>query len=205
MHLSTAFCEALDREANLVVLLDATGVIRHLNRAWDESFARDQAPVACRKEAVIGRAFLDFVVGDLKPLIARDLERAALLSNGRSVFLTGECNTPLLHRSLSTRIAPLWLAGESERVGLMIQSEMVVRGALENRHRAVARVVESWRDDNGCIVQCGSCRRVRDPSTRTWSMCLELMRNPAEFTSHGICELCLETYYPEPLAGSAVG
>ena len=198
MRLPIAFREALDRDPGLVLLIDSIGVIRHVNHAWDQSAARDQLPIECRGGAVVGRVFLDFVLGELKPYVARAFERAAGLSNGRSCFLLGECNTPALFRTLTTRIAPLWVPGEPNRTGFMVHSDVVVQGALEDRHRVVTRAAESWRDPNGCIVQCGSCRRVRDPITREWAMCLELLDPTAEGISHGICDLCLETYYAEP-------
>jgi hypothetical protein len=119
------------------------------------------------------------------------------------VWLHSECNTPELFRLLTTRISALWTEAEDRLIGYLLHSDLRVMGSLSDRYPLVEPSVDSWRDHNGFIVQCGCCRRVRVPGTTRWVMCLALIERTERDTSHGLCELCLETYYAEPPGASA--
>jgi hypothetical protein len=200
MKPSLPFCAALDREVSVAVVLDGEGIICYLNRAWSVSAERDGAPPACRAELLLGRRYLDFVSGELRPHLAQGFERAARLGPGvRSVWLHGECNTPHLFRRLLTRISSLWQPGEDTPAGYLVHNGVLSAGPLSERYTLVERPVDAWRDGSGMIVLCGCCRRVRDPASSDWAMSVELLERHVDGTSHGLCELCLDTYYAEAL------
>ncbi|MDQ3034620.1 MAG: hypothetical protein M3Y87_19580 [Myxococcota bacterium] len=56
-----------------------------------------------------------------------------------------------------------------------------------------------YRDPNGMLVQCSHCRRVRrgDPSVTAWDWVPEYVARPQPRTSHGLCAVCLDFYYPK--------
>jgi hypothetical protein len=192
---SLPFSRALDQEPNNVLLLDGRKVIRFLNRAWTDSVERDHL-AACRATALLGRPFLDFVAGPLRPYLAKAFERAAAMGPGiKSIWIHGECNTPQYFRRLTTRISPLWDPGQTVPTGYLVHSDVRRVGALSERYVLAELPVETWIQGDGFILQCGCCRRVRNPTTGEWAMSLELLERPVEKTSHGLCELCLETYY----------
>ncbi len=196
LHLSAGFASALDFETNVVVVLDAQGIVRFLNRAWTESARRDCAQ-GCLPEEVLGRRYLDFVTGDLKPYFAAAFERAGRLGPGlASVWLESECSTPETFRKLTTRISLLRMEGQGKRgVGYIVHNELRALGPMAERHRLVEASADSLRDAEGILRQCSCCRRVRQPKTGRWAMCVSLLTAPAQLTSHGLCELCLGTYY----------
>lgn len=195
---SLPLSRALDQETNNVLLLDGGKVICFLNRAWTESAEREHLPATCRAEALLGRRFLDFVAGGLKPYLAQAFERAATMGPGiHSVWLHGECNTPQLFRRLTTRISPIWDPRQAEPTAYLIHNDVRRVGALSDRYVLAEIPIDTWVQNDGLIVQCGCCRRVRNPKTSEWAMSIELLEHPVEHTSHGLCELCLETYYGE--------
>jgi hypothetical protein len=199
MELSANFREALDREPGIVAVLEADGTIGYLNWAWDETARRDHLPAACLSDAVLGQRYLDFVVGELKPHVARAFEQAAHHeAKNRSVFMHGECNTPTYYRKLTTRISALWTRGLAS--GYLVQNDVLNAGQLSAQYPLVEHPLEAWRDADGIIVQCACCRRVRSQKTALWEMSVALLVHSAERTSHGLCELCLESYYGTPFA-----
>lgn len=114
-----------------------------------------------------------------------------------STFLHSECNTDVLRRKLTSRFAALRKDGsEGEAIGLLVQHSLRVVGLLSEAYTLVEAPIDSFRGLNQIITQCGCCRRVRDPETDSWVMCLELIKHPHKDLSHGVCKACLETYYP---------
>lgn len=198
MYRSDTLHAALDQEAHVVMLVENDGTISFLNREWTLSAHRDSAPGGCDPKAVLGRPYLDFVAGAIRPHVAEAFNRAAALSPGfDSVWLHGECNTSTLRRLLTTRISPLWeQGGEGNAAGLLVHHQLRVVGALDAHYALVEHAIDALRDDRQLIVQCGCCRRVREPQSGRWSMCVALLQVSAKDTSHGLCELCVETYYP---------
>jgi len=201
MELSANFREALDRESGIVAVLDHDGTIGYLNGAWDETAKRDLVPASCLSGAVLGRRYLDFCVGELKPHLARAFEQSALTeARNHSVFVHGECNTPTHYRKLTTRISALWTKGRKTSSGYIVQNEVVIAGQLSAQYPLVEHPLEAWRDAHGIIVQCACCRRVRSQKTALWEMSVPLLVHSAERTSHGLCDLCIESYYAAPFA-----
>lgn len=184
----------------MVMVLGLDGTIGFLNREWTLCSVRDGDPPGCRAEAVLGRSYLDFVVGPLRAKVAEAFERAAALpSEFGAIWLHGECNSVRECRILTTRISMLRSNGtEGDSTGFLVLHSLRVVGALSDFYALVQPDLEAWRGERGLILQCGCCRRVREPATAQWSMCVQLLEHSAEGTSHGLCELCLETYYPAP-------
>ena len=197
MPLSKPLQIALDQEPNVVLLLGLDGKIVFLNQEWSRTSERDGDAPGCRAEAVLGRSYLDFVVGPLRANVAEAFERAAALEPGfGSIWLHGECNTVKECRVLTTRISMLRPGGfEGASTGFLVHHTLRVVGALADRYALVEPNLEAWRDEAGLIMQCSCCRRVREPATDKWSMCVELLEDSADGTSHGLCKMCLETYY----------
>ncbi len=196
MQLSPDFRRELEDDSNAIAVLDDSGRIVFLNQAWEDHAVRDRAPL-CRREALIGRTYIDFVLGELKENFADALVRArALGPELLSVWIQAECNTPEVCRELTTRISYLQVASQSgSRSCYMVHNELRIVCALADRYAVTETPVDELRDPAGLIVQCSCCRRVRDPHTRAWVMCVALLKRSDPLTSHGLCKLCMETYY----------
>ena len=206
-ELSEPLRTALNEEPNVILLLRLDGTIAFLNREWTRTNERDGDPPSSRAEAVLGRSYLDFVMGPMRSTVAEAFERAAALESGfGSIWLHGECNTVKECRVMTTRISMLRPSGpDGQPTGFLVHHSLRIVGALGDRYTLVEPDLEAWRDAAGLILQCSCCRRVRDPATVQWVMCVELLEQSADGTSHGLCEVCLETYYAEPTPVAASG
>jgi hypothetical protein len=55
-----------------------------------------------------------------------------------------------------------------------------------------------YRDDQGVLCQCGHCRRVRRAGhdSAQWDWVPDYVAQPPADTSHGLCPLCTQYYFP---------
>lgn len=193
MNLSAPLRQALEEDPGVTLVLELDHSIAFTNRQWAISAGLD----GCQSNT-LGHCYLDFVAGELKARVAEALEQAGAMSSGfESTFLHSECNTDVLRRKLTSRFAALRKDGsEGEAFGLLVQHTLRVVGPLREAYTLVEAPIDSFRDSKQVITQCGCCRRVRDPETGGWVMCLALIRHPDKGITHGLCKACLETYYP---------
>lgn len=195
LQLSGDFTRTLDAEDSVVVVVDQDGIIRFLNNAWTRSALRDAAP-GCLPEVVLGRRYLDFVQGELNVKVSAAFERAAKKGPGvTSIWLNSECNTPETYRQLTTRISLVRVGDDHLNAVYVVHNEVRAICPMNERHQLVEAAATSWRGAHGFIRQCSCCRRVCHPQTGRWAMCVALMEKPDHQTSHGLCELCIGTYY----------
>ena len=177
------------------MVLDREGVIRFTNAAWEVHARRDGAPDMSPR-SVIGKPYLDFILGALRSHVRRCLRVVTERSDLRGVDLHSECNTPDTLRLLSTHFAPL-RSPDGGLAGVVVRHSLRVAGPLADHYVIAEAPPESFRDDQGIITQCGCCRRVRDPADGSWKMSLTLLEKPRPDLSHGLCESCLELYYSD--------
>ncbi len=189
---------AIDAEPAVAFVLDRSLAIVHVNPAWTDVAARDGVQVL-EPPALIGRHYLDFVVGPVRRYLEEKFHQALLPSTGsRGLTLTSECNTPTLVRKLTTHVLPIRSSEQEDSTQrlILIQSLRVV-GPLAERREMTEENPDLWRDRNGILLQCSCCRRAQDRRSGVWRTNSALITRGADRTSHGLCELCLEAYYPD--------
>lgn len=195
MRIPTQLVEALNLEEDVAVIVDAEGVIRFVNDAWASHAASDGAAVLTA-DVVLGRPYLSFIQGPLRAELARCLEGAVADRHRTGITLHSECNTPSTFRRLSTHFSAV-RTPEGELLGVVIRQSLRAEGPLSERHEIADRAPETYRNDSGLIVQCSCCRRVREPDTDRWTLCLPLLNAAGISMSHGLCASCLEVYFSE--------
>jgi hypothetical protein len=198
MQIAPAIVDALSGDPAISFILDRQLDIVYVNAAWVASAHLDGA-VPAAPEQLLGRPYLSFVVGPLHDHLKRKLQATlAPSTSARGLLLTSECNTPTHFRTLTSHLVPLRSADpEGEPVGLVVMHSIHVNGLLSERERLAEEGSDAWRDANGTLLQCSCCRRVKDPHLGVWRMSAALVAEQAPHTSHGLCEACLEAYYPE--------
>lgn len=179
-------------------VLDAGGVIRSVNGAWDREARRAGGPLG---RAVIGTRWLDHISGaDARAWHDELLERLLHLpGNGRRrpVVHVCACNTPDLFRVFSTRFAPLASPGAAGVAGLLVTSTLIEEAPVGERYQIAAFDERRFLHPDGLLLQCGGCRRMHvvGSSPRAWEFVPELLWRPPHNVSHSICGLCWEVYY----------
>lgn len=179
----------LDDEPHAAVLLDDDWRITHVNAEWDRSALEHHAP-QLHSTQVLGTSFLSWIKGPMRAHAADALRRASA-DPTQSVTFESECNTPQLHQRLTSRFVRL----DAPHSGLLLHFFLRVAGPLSQRYQLTERSIQSFADSSGLVTQCSCCRRARNPQTGKWFLSLELF-TPGTNITHGLCESCLETYYP---------
>src|SRR2546430_2408827 len=107
MDISPSLLSALADEASVCFVLDDALRIRYANPAWRAWGDRDGGVEPRDPQVLVGRPYLDFVVGPLRGFLEGKLRAALRLRHGlRGLLLCSECNSPTHFRALTTHVVP---------------------------------------------------------------------------------------------------
>lgn len=169
--------------------------LAYLSPSWF-SFARENGG-----ERVIsprwglGSSILDAIPQALDHFY-RELLSTALRAPGgpRPVAHEYECSSTAVYRRFAMHLLPL-----KEQAGLLIVNSL----RIESPHDVAGRT--SWdadavryTDEFGTVHQCAHCRRIRVVGREhEWHWVPAWVENPPDATSHDLCGICLDYYYPQ--------
>lgn len=167
--------------------------IGYVNPAW-LSFGRDNGRGELSSHAELGANILDAIPAVLRPFYVEVFARA--LATRDAIEHDYECSSLTQRRTFRMRVHPT--AGAVIVVHSLLREE--AHG--EEAHAAVERI---YRDERGMIEQCAHCRRIRrastpDGTTAAWDWVPDYVAKMPPSTSHGICAVCIDYFYPEPTA-----
>ncbi|GFE61750.1 hypothetical protein [Geobacter sp. AOG2] len=171
--------------------------LSYFNEAWVR-FARDNggSPSLMSSEC-LGLSVLDVTPEDLRPFY-RELFTRAMASvtyRPRSISHEYECSSPEKYRRFAMNLYRLE-GGQ----GLLIVNALLVE--MPHEARGTVPVVpaadaDAYLDHHALVIQCAACRRIKHQQhPGRWDWIPAWVRQPPERTSHGLCELCLNYYYP---------
>jgi len=175
---------ALERVDSTVAVLDAQAAILWTNPAWDDfarangaSFNLDAYPT-----------YLDGIAGPLRAFYADVFEQA--LARGTVFEQDYECSAADVIRRYRMRVLPY------PAHGLLVEhTPIAVSPAPDGGELAVEA---HFLDENGHIVQCSNCRRVKRPGasdSESWAWVPAWVTRSHPRTSHGICTPCVGFYW----------
>lgn len=80
----------------------------------------------------------------------------------------------------------------------MVVNSLVVERAHEDS--GLPPLSSMYQDGKGLVVMCSHCRRTRRAAQvpEQWDWVPEYVAMPAANTSHSLCPVCLDYYYPVP-------
>ncbi len=154
------------------------------NQAW-QRFAVENGAPELEQRWGLGKSYLDAISGPLSEYF-RDAFQGCLVSRLRWDH-EYECSSPQLFRAMSLSVYPL-------EGGLLLVHAV----SAQRRVHALPSPVDGFHvDEQGIAVQCGHCRKTRraDDASR-WEWVAELVEDCSTITSHGLCPVCLDHYYP---------
>jgi CheY-like chemotaxis protein len=160
--------------------------IGFVNRAWTE-FGRANGGRADDPGLGVGANLLAVSPAILRPFYRELFNRALQLQ--APLDWDYECSTPVTFRHFRMRVEPC-------ASGALIVSHSFVGDAPAPVDRLDAPE-ELYRDDRGFLLQCAHCRRARrtGPPPR-WEWVAAFVAEMPAGTSHGLCPICLRSYYP---------
>jgi len=168
--------------------------ISYVNSAWLRFAAENNGQPRIGASWGPGANYLDAIAAPLRPFFERLLARAADADGAlHPVTHEYECSTPSLYRRFAMRVY-----GLPARGGFVIVNSLM----LEQPHDESARPVHEpdlavYTNADGLVVQCAHCRLVRqgkDPER--WEWVPQWVESSPPATSHGVCGICLDYYYP---------
>lgn len=199
--LSTRFDrDTLDAHPASVVGLLPDMRIAWVNKAWRGFASANEGQPAIDERWGIGANYLDAVPAPLRAFYERLLARVP--DDGAAMHPVShayECSSPETFRKFNMQVY-----GLPNRAGYVIINSLVSEsphpdsGSAAGAHPALE---SRYRGSNGVIVQCAHCRRVRHGrESARWDWVPDWVRQMPRETSHGLCPVCANYYYPEDRA-----
>jgi hypothetical protein len=176
-----------EAEASVVFCLDLNLKITYCNPAWDR-FARENGGSGLCLPAPIGRCVLEAVGGAERDYFEKLFRR--VLTQSEPWERDYECSSGALFRKFRQRLVPM-----REGRGLVVMNSLCIERPHDRP--SCPSLDEVYRNSDGIIVMCSSCRRTRRnlPGERLWDWVPAFVDRFPEGTSHGLCHPCFEAYY----------
>lgn len=165
--------------------------LAYLNPAWYRFARENGGEPAISREWDLGRNVMDAVAPVLQPFYREffglQLEPASPLCLRQHEY---DCSTPDVHRR---HVMTVYRLGEGD--GLLVTNAL----ATERPHdRASTRpYADDYHDTAGWVRQCAHCRCVQHRLVPDrWDWVPYWVASPPAYTTHGLCPLCLDHFYP---------
>lgn len=184
--------EALDAEPAVCFVLDDELRLAYCNPAWD-LFAQQNSGAPLAGARITGTPVLGCCSGRILAYY-RSLYEDVLAGSGPRTH-DFHCSSPEQERLMRMHVY-----GLRKSRGLLVMCSLRV----ERPHSwpSVAPVEAVYRNSEGFIVMCSNCRRTRRAGIKpeTWDWIPGFVSAQPAGISHGLCNTCLEYYYPpDPL------
>ena len=176
-----ALFKTLAPSENVSYILSDDRRILRTNAAWDRFAAAnggEQFLATWRR----GTSLIDVIPEPLKAFYVDGFSRAC--TSGERWEHDYECSSPDTYRLFRMIVYPF---GES---CVVTHSLRVERTHDRDEHAPSSEYV-----NDGVVVMCAHCRRVRGQGPERWDWVPAYVARPVAFLSHGLCAACVEYYY----------
>jgi len=194
-HLAGFDLAALDAQESTIVGVDRALSIGYLNAAWFRFARANGGEPAISERWGLGASIWSAIPAPLQPFY-RDLFDAALAANHAPAHPSTheyECSSAEVYRRLV--LAVYRLPGACGL--LLVHSSRVERPQDPRERPAQAPDLSRYSHADGMIRQCSHCRRVQlAADSGEWHWIPDWVRSCPGNTSHGLCPVCLDYYYP---------
>lgn len=187
--------DALDRHDSSVIGVDENLRIGFLNAGWFRFAAQNGGEPAISERWGLGASLWAAIPTPLQAFFGNLF--ATALAPGRvdalhPILHDYECSSPELYRRFTLSLYPL-----RQTKGLLLVNSLRVETPWAAEARIPSPVAADYRAEGGIIRQCSNCRRVKEAGEKQqWHYVTEWIRASPPETSHGLCPICLDYYYP---------
>lgn len=188
--MGSALIQAVEQKPDTTYGVWQDGTLAYINPAWSQ-MARDNQGDAVLADWPLGRNVWEAVPPVLHDSYRQLWDRA--LQGGRPVEHRYECSSPTQQRFFRMLLHPIG------KEAVLVRNHLVVAHAHPDPSGTLS--LESYRNEAGFVTMCANCRRVRRTQLPVaWDWVPDFVAHAVLDVSHGLCEACLELYYPEPRA-----
>jgi hypothetical protein len=166
----------------------------YANRAWFRFAAENGGEPTISARWTLGCSIMNAVPEILRPhyfdLYAMSNIRAPRISG--PVSREYECSSAEAYRRFMMQVYAL----DHGRGFLVVNSLLIERA--HDPGTVLAPLVADYLDQNGLFCQCSHCRRYRcTRETGRWDWMPEWVKRQPAGSSHGLCQICFDYYYPK--------
>jgi len=183
--------DAWERSENVTYAINREYQILYVNPAWFR-FSRENGGEPCvSRHWSVGARLLDGIARPLVPYVRRLYSEC--IEACRPDGFDFECSGAHVYRRYRQSLYPV-----DPEILILVNSLIEERPFEAGERPPHEPDPGRYLQESGVIVQCCHCRRVeRVGAAEAWDWVPAWVeRSPAE-TSHGLCPICLEYFYPE--------
>ena len=168
--------------------------LAYFNPAWIEFARTNGGPAVLQTPACLGTPVLSTTPEVLRPHFAEFYGAVLHRKDKEPPTFRYECSSADCYREFAMTAYPL-----SGGNGLLVVNSLVVEEARAPDQGSLgATATDSYLDEDGFIHQCAHCRRVQYlKSADRWDWVADWVRQPSSQTSHTLCPICLNHFYPD--------
>lgn len=170
--------------------------IGYVNSSWFSFAQRNDAPDdLLDPEQVLGLQTVDEIAGPLR-IFYQNLF-TDVLARGEPHCHEYECSSPDTIRHYHMDILPLPATDSSPQGLLLINSSFIPDDPVIDGNPVESPQLDDFLAEGHLLICCSNCRRFqRRDEPRRWDWVPSFLRSPPVLISHGLCEVCLDYYYP---------
>jgi hypothetical protein len=192
--------DALDREEDVVYVLDAELTLHFFNLAWWRN-ALANGGERCLEDYGLGASARGVVSGVLRRFY--DEAFGSVLVGGPPVDHSYSCPTASEHVLYRMRVVRLGPTGRVDpaagQTAFLVVSNQLVHAKPAHDDTGTGANVYVGRE--GLVVMCAHCRRCRRPASpgsadTVWDWVPAYVASPPGAVSHGLCPTCFAHHYP---------
>ncbi|WP_309668832.1 hypothetical protein [Gemmatimonas sp.] len=185
----------LERHASSIFGLWPDLRLAYVNPAWVAFANGNCGQPSIDQKWGLGSHYLDAIAEPLRPFYVGLLDSSPDPQQSRApVSHVYECSNAELYRTFSMQVYAL-----PERAGVIVVNSLVVETHHDPAERPPMGADRSvYVDARGVIIQCSHCRLVQRAADATqWDWVPAWVARSPNETSHGLCAVCFEYYYPD--------
>ena len=162
--------------------------LAYVNLGWQHFASQNGGEPNISSEWNLGCCIENAIAPILRPFFLDNF--AKCLRENRPWEHLYDCSSAELYRKFCMKTFPL---GHNE--GLLIVHSLVRE--IPQTGLTSEPLEENYRNEEGLVIQCCHCRRVRrNDTSNLWDWIPEWVTSPLPYTSHGLCDPCSGFYYP---------
>ncbi|QQR91000.1 MAG: hypothetical protein IPJ88_04515 [Myxococcales bacterium] len=179
----------LNEQQNIVCAIRSDFTIAYTNEHWRKFAEENGGQPTIKDHWGVGTTITDAYSEAVRDYyVARYL---SCLESGEPWSHTYQCSSASTYREFHKLVYPL-----TGRAGLLIVHSLNCEASIEER--VFEHDLASLADEQGVVMQCSHCRRIRVPGENDlWVWVPRWVTQSPVNASHGLCQLCLDFYYPD--------
>jgi hypothetical protein len=180
----------LETDPAVIYALDQELRIVYCNEAWDR-FSAANGGRGLQRDRQVGCSVVETIPLALRPYFIKNYQ--SVLATGQPWEHSYECSSPTLFRQFRMMACP-----DLASKGIVVVNSLWVERAHDPAERS-DRVADDYlyRREDGLITMCCHCRRTSRTGNSRWDWVADYLRRPPHNVTHGICEVCVNLYYPD--------